>query len=103
MSSETDNKALLQQLRIDRSAPRAAERPQRRSWIVGAALASWLLAALRLVALVRPAALPCMPAARAMQRRRRRERLGARCHRLRDRAARGDGVGADHRHADRRC
>ena len=37
MSSETDNKALLAQLRIDRSAPVADERPSRRPWIIAAA------------------------------------------------------------------
>jgi HlyD family secretion protein len=38
MSSETDNQALLAQLRIDRSAPVAADRPTRRPWIIAAAL-----------------------------------------------------------------
>ncbi len=51
MSSETDNKALLAQLRIDRSAPVAEERPSRRPWIIAAVLgvaavaaAGWWLA-----------------------------------------------------------
>ena len=38
MSSEPDNKALLQQLRIDRSEPPANTGVSRRYWIIGAAL-----------------------------------------------------------------
>jgi RND family efflux transporter MFP subunit len=46
MTSEADKKALLGQLRIDRSAPPEAARPRRRIWIIaGAVLAVALLAA----------------------------------------------------------
>ena len=45
MPSETDNKALLAQLRIDRAAPEAEDRPSRRPWIVAAALVVAVLAA----------------------------------------------------------
>jgi RND family efflux transporter MFP subunit len=45
MSSEPDNKALLAQLRIDRSAPVAEERPSRRPWIIAAALGIAAIAA----------------------------------------------------------
>jgi HlyD family secretion protein len=38
MSSETDNKALLQQLRIDRSAPPDEPRAARRPWLIGGVL-----------------------------------------------------------------
>ena len=47
MSSENDNKALLQQLRIDRTTREPHERPRRASWLIGALLvvaacARWL-------------------------------------------------------------
>jgi RND family efflux transporter MFP subunit len=45
MSSESDNQALLAQLRIDRSAPVAEDHPKRRLWIIAAALSVAALAA----------------------------------------------------------
>ena len=60
MSSETDNKALLQQLRIDRTEPRPTNSaPRRRYWLIGAALAArhHLLPA----RLVHPRAHPALP------------------------------------------
>jgi RND family efflux transporter MFP subunit len=45
MSSETDNQALLAQLRIDRSAPVVEGRSKRRPWIIAAALLVLALAA----------------------------------------------------------
>ncbi len=38
MASETDNKALLAQLRIDRGSPEPEASPNRRLWIIGAAV-----------------------------------------------------------------
>jgi RND family efflux transporter MFP subunit len=45
MSSETDNKALLAQLRIDRNAPEPEASPKRRLWIIGAGTVLALIAA----------------------------------------------------------
>src|SRR5579863_7959511 len=46
MSSENDNKALLQQLRIDRTEPVAPSAAPRRYWLIGATLAVLLLGSL---------------------------------------------------------
>ncbi|HUL18024.1 MAG TPA: efflux RND transporter periplasmic adaptor subunit [Steroidobacteraceae bacterium] len=63
MSSENDNKALLQQLRIDRTASAADTGGPRRYWLIGSALALLLLLGLLWFTLARTQALPVHVAA----------------------------------------
>ena len=104
MSSETDNKALLAQLRIDRSAPIADESPSRRPWIIARRRSRLLVAAAGAWWLTRgPAALAVHTQLARAVTAGGAQWLGSGCDRLRHRTPRGHRVGADHRHADRRC